>query len=188
MKIKEKKIKKVTTAKKSKKSVKNKDLGQVTTDEFFDDDFQLEGDEDVEIGHDSDSGESELDPKEHKKALKNLANTDPEFYKFLKQNDKKLLEFEDSEDENERGSHQDDDDDDDDGVHVPDGNLAVTYDLFTLKNHKILQVLNIFFSLQGNSDESDYEETEVIKNQAQGRVKVTLKLIKKWQEDIQTEK
>ncbi|CAG5073791.1 Similar to CG9246: Nucleolar complex protein 2 homolog (Drosophila melanogaster) [Cotesia congregata] len=164
MKIKEKKIKKVTTAKKSKKSVKSKDLGQVTTDEFFDDDFQVEDDEDVEAEHDSDSGESELDPKEHKKALKNLANTDPEFYKFLEQNDKKLLEFEDSEDENERASDQDDDDDDDDGIHVPDGNLA------------------------GNSDESDYEETEVIKNQIQGRVKVTLKLIKKWQEDIQTDK
>ncbi|XP_008555720.1 nucleolar complex protein 2 homolog [Microplitis demolitor] len=158
MKIKEKGTKKVKLMKKiKKKSVKSKNLSEVTTDEFLDDDFEVDDSENEPV--DSDSGESELDPKEHKKSLKKLENTDPEFYKFLKQNDKKLLEFELSDDDVDQGS------DDEEGVHVPDDDLAV------------------------NSDESDYEDKEVIKNQAQGGpVKVTLKLLKKWQEEIQTDK
>lgn len=118
MKIKEKGTKKVKLMKKiKKKSVKSKNLSEVTTDEFLDDDFEVDDSENEPV--DSDSGESELDPKEHKKSLKKLENTDPEFYKFLKQNDKKLLEFELSDDDVDQGS------DDEEGVHVPDDDLAV---------------------------------------------------------------
>lgn len=52
--------------------------------------------------------ESNLDPTEHMKSLKNLKDTDPEFYQYLKENDKNLLDFKMSEDEEEE--EEDDDD------------------------------------------------------------------------------
>lgn len=79
----------------------------------------------VEKSEDPDESEDEevFDAKSHKKALKNLEKTDPELFKFLEQNDKKLLKFnvegEPSEDEN---SSEDDDD-----VHQP-GELEVASD------------------------------------------------------------
>lgn len=47
------------------------------------------------------SSDSDMDPVQHKKSLMKLKDTDPEFYKYLKENDKNLLEFDISDDGNE---------------------------------------------------------------------------------------
>ena len=69
--------------------------------------------------NDSGSGESDLDPKEHKKSLMKLKDTDPEFYSFLKQNDTNLLNFDVSDD------NEDVSEDENGTKHVPNMNLEV---------------------------------------------------------------
>lgn len=47
-------------------------------------------------------GEADLfNDKQHKKSLAKLRETDPEFYQFLEENDKKLLQFNVSDSESE---------------------------------------------------------------------------------------
>ncbi|XP_043267395.1 nucleolar complex protein 2 homolog [Venturia canescens] len=171
--MKTKGIKKVP--KKGKKTVPKtkKNLSTVSTSEFFDQDFENADSDDEttetkkngvekiikqheEEGEDSDSGESDMDPTEHKKSLMKLKETDPEFYAFLKQNDKKLLEFNLSDEEDKASV------DEEDLKHTLDDNLEVA------------------------SDESDYEADDADKTaKSSGPTKVTLQLLKKWQEEIQ---
>lgn len=106
----------------------------------------------------SDTDESDDEPgnilneKSHKKALGNLQNTDPELFKFLEQNDKKLLNFgKEADDEEHEAS-----DDGDETVHKPSDTLEVA------------------------SDESDYEPDEDDAPKRKENA-ITLKLLKEWQ-------
>ena len=58
--------------------------------------------------------------KQHKKYLDSLEETDPEFFAFLKENDSELLNFEDSDKED-----QDSDEEEDQQVHKPPESLEV---------------------------------------------------------------
>mmetsp|Transcript_81947 Transcript_81947/g.171476 ORF Transcript_81947/g.171476 Transcript_81947/m.171476 type:complete len:932 (-) Transcript_81947:184-2979(-) len=86
-----------------------------------------EGDDD-DMGDDDE--EEEAMPK-HEDELKAIKQADPEFYKFLIEQDKSLLDFQDPDDEDEDGSqageHGEEEkaDEDEDGPEVPTGNARV---------------------------------------------------------------
>lgn len=75
----------------------------------------------------SDESDEEVDnvlnAKSHKKSLGNLQKTDPELFKFLEQNDKKLLNFGKEAEESEQESE-----DEDEKVHKPSDTLEVASD------------------------------------------------------------
>ncbi|XP_069679177.1 nucleolar complex protein 2 [Periplaneta americana] len=111
--------------------------------------------DDEEDANSDDSVENTFDGYAHKKSLEKLRDTDPEFYKFLQQNDKKLLQFNvsDSEDEDEEDENEEKKED---RIHRPDHNLEVA------------------------SDESDFEADD---KPIDDRV-VTLKMVKELQEEL----
>ncbi|XP_011703942.1 PREDICTED: nucleolar complex protein 2 homolog [Wasmannia auropunctata] len=149
---------------------KKKELSKLTTEEFFKQNFEMDSDaydsydddDDKNIDNkdndqmDSDSSEGDLDPAEHKKSLMKLKDTDPEFYKYLKENDKNLLDFRVSDDEDDNSSI-----DGSDNRHVPNENLEVA------------------------SDDSDFQPEET---DGDSKKKITLQLLKTWQQKIQTDK
>jgi nucleolar complex protein 2 len=91
---------------------------------------EIEGGGVMEAEDEVESGSDIEDDEEHKKTLESLAKNDPEFYKFLKDNDAELLDFEDDDlaglqlsddeeapkrkkktDEDESGKEEDEDED-----------------------------------------------------------------------------
>eukprot|EP01104_Vermistella_antarctica_P012582 TRINITY_DN3676_c1_g2_i1.p1 TRINITY_DN3676_c1_g2~~TRINITY_DN3676_c1_g2_i1.p1 ORF type:complete len:758 (-),score=289.86 TRINITY_DN3676_c1_g2_i1:62-2314(-) len=77
-----------------------------------DDDDDDDDDEDDEDDEDGDDLEKEV--ASHKAELKRLREQDPEFAKFLEENDKGLLDFADEDDEDDDEDDELDEDDDDD--------------------------------------------------------------------------
>lgn len=165
-----------------KPNKKKNNFGKMSIDEFMNNDFGSEDEVNVEQVTESkdikveDTKQDELwgDNKEdldegnsdkfeneiisHKASLDKLKNTDPEFYKFLQENDKKLLEFNisDSEDEEETDVN-------DQRLHKP-GELEIA------------------------SDESDYEDEDDEKLEDGSQKVITLKMIKNWEVALKTDK
>uniref|UniRef100_A0A6P7GR46 Nucleolar complex protein 2 homolog n=1 Tax=Diabrotica virgifera virgifera TaxID=50390 RepID=A0A6P7GR46_DIAVI len=125
-----------------------------------------DSDQDATVNDDQENieeSDEEDSAEKHKRDLEKLKESDPEFYKFLQENDKKLLEFNLSDEEDgEAGEEKVGDDDEDDDIHKPSDKLSVA------------------------SDESDFEDEDNDKPK-DSRV-ITLKLLKHWQTEIQTDK
>lgn len=81
--------------------------GEIDEEEDGTDDEEDETDDEEMDGDDEDDSSDEFDEKtavkKHKKTLDKLKNTDPEFYQFLSENDRELLDFDSSDSDDERG-------------------------------------------------------------------------------------
>jgi nucleolar complex protein 2 len=90
-------------------------------------DYENEGSSDA--AEDSD-GSNMYDGYTHRQALEKLRDTDPEFYKYLEQNDRKLLQFNvsDSEDEAEWAGEdkEEEEEEEEDQIHKPSNELEVS--------------------------------------------------------------
>ncbi|KAK3928441.1 Nucleolar complex protein 2-like protein [Frankliniella fusca] len=144
------------------------DEGQEAADESGDEDFES-GDENADDVSSDEEANGNLAVR-HKKSLNKLKDIDPEFYKYLEENDKKLLQFNASDSEDSEGDAQEGDDDGEDGdedderlVHKPPSKLEV------------------------NSDESDFEGEDGVPSVRKSGV-VTLKMIEKWRQSLQSDK
>ncbi|KAG5327214.1 NOC2L protein, partial [Pseudoatta argentina] len=111
---------------------------------------------DSDINRDSDYSESNLNP-EHKKSLIKLQDIDPDFYKYMKENDKNLLDFEISDD--------DDDDDDNSLVDLDDAYIS-----------------------EENLEIASYDSDLSLEETESNSKKITIQLLKTWQQEIQTDK
>ncbi|KAK2174171.1 hypothetical protein NP493_820g01008 [Ridgeia piscesae] len=156
----------------AKKSKKKKSLGSMSATEFMAGGLDSSSDEE-RASTNGGTSTKDITAKTQKKgkekmtavstmksSMSRLQQQDPEFYEFLKKEDKELLDFDASDD----GS-DDDGDSDDDGMHKLPAKLAVASD-------------------ESETEEEMEEEEEEKKVQKKAkkepRVSVTMKLVKKW--------
>ncbi|XP_055594248.1 nucleolar complex protein 2 homolog [Uranotaenia lowii] len=107
--------------------------------------------------------------KEHQQALDKLEQTDPELYAFLKKNDKKLLKFGAMSQSDEEVTDDDEEDEDAEGaVHELPDKLEVASDESDFEE----------------DDEADDDDEKEEDEQPGVQRKLTLKLLKKWTEEL----
>ena len=153
--------KRVSSTKKSK----SPDPKAKSLDHFLetwdDEDSRENGNENSESPSD-DEGEEAADEADNKKYLNSLQKKDPEFYKFLKDNDEKLLNFEESDDDEDSEGEAE-------GAHEAPDNLEVASDESEFEEEE--------------DDNQDEEEKKVAKG---GRVKITAKILKEWEDKLES--
>lgn len=152
-----------TVVKKKKKKVKESDETSIKSTVFKEKKIKKKLKKVVQPKCDeSDQSETE---EYNSASLDKLKEIDPEFYKYLEQNDNKLLKFNPDLDENDESENEDseaENDDEDDQLHKP--SLA---------------------EMEAGSDESDFEDEN---NTARKDNSITLKLLKQWQSELSQEK
>ncbi|XP_077371094.1 nucleolar complex protein 2 homolog [Festucalex cinctus] len=154
-------------------------LEDLTLDEFlrsgFDSDDETETESSKQIGekknvqkkkgkkNDNKDEVKQGQASQHKEQLSRLKNKDPEFYKFLEENDKNLLNFEDT----DSSEDDDDDDDDDEG-----------------KYHALPSMLE-----EASDDEEEDEAPKASKKskKTDDGIKVTEKMIQSWKAALKKE-
>merc|ERR1712156_963370 len=157
---------KVESAKKKKKMPKkDTDLQSKNLDDFLQDwsdeeenDDVSEASEEQEQSENSDKSESEdeeTSASDQKKYLASLKEKDPEFHKFLEENDQELLNFDESSDEEEENDELD-------PVHKLPDNLEVASD---------------DSDYDDDGDQQDESKTS--------RPKVTKKMIENWSDKLE---
>jgi nucleolar complex protein 2 len=131
-----------------------------------------------------DSDESGDDTHDHNAALNNLKETDPEFYKFLENNDRKLLNFNVKSDGEEDSSEEDEVKNE--KVHKPDADLQVASDEsdFEAEDDDAGDE-----EAAGDDDDAESDdEGEAGPSPSGGKqIKITLKMLKDWERDLQVE-
>uniref|UniRef100_A0A3B4WGZ5 NOC2-like nucleolar associated transcriptional repressor n=1 Tax=Seriola lalandi dorsalis TaxID=1841481 RepID=A0A3B4WGZ5_SERLL len=121
-------------------------------------------------GFDSDGESEEETPKqngkgkasEHKEQLSRLKNKDPEFYKFLQENDHKLLNFEDTD------SSENEDEDE-------------------KKYHRLPSTLEEASSGEDGEDDEDGQKGSKISKKSVETIKVTDKMVEDWRAAMKQE-